>query len=116
MTEAQFHQGLTWLQIVHAFLTVAAVSKIRAPYGRHSREGWGPKIPARWGWVGMEMPAVAFFIWLFFQGQHAEQVVPLILLGIWQVHYIHRTLIFPFRIRAEGKTMPLMVAVMAFVF
>jgi steroid 5-alpha reductase family enzyme len=116
MTEAEFHLGLTWLQIALAVLTVVAVSLIRAPYGRHSREGWGPSVPARWGWVVMEMPAVVFFIWLFFQGQHAAGSVPLILLGIWQIHYVHRTLIFPFRMRAVGKTMPLMVVAMAFVF
>ena len=116
MNEAELHLGLTWLQIALALLTVVAVSFIRAPYGRHARKGWGPSIPSRWGWIGMEMPAVAFFVWLFFQGQHAGQLVPLLLLGLWQLHYVHRTLIFPFRIRAEGKTMPLFVAVLAFVF
>jgi steroid 5-alpha-reductase/3-oxo-5-alpha-steroid 4-dehydrogenase 1 len=116
MNEAELHLGLTWLQIALAVLTVVAVSFIRAPYGRHARKGWGPSIPSRWGWIGMEMPAVAFFIWLFFQGQNADQLVPLLLLGVWQLHYIHRTLIFPFRIRADGKTMPLFVATLAFIF
>jgi hypothetical protein len=32
--------------------------------------------------------------------------VPLLLCALWQAHYIHRTFIFPFRIRATGKTMP----------
>lgn len=116
MSEVEFHVTLTWVQIVMAVFTVLAVSKIRAPYGRHSREGWGPKIPSRVGWIAMEMPAVAFFIWLFFQGRHAGQLAPLVLLCIWQLHYVHRTLIFPFRIRAKGKTIPLMVAIMAFAF
>lgn len=32
------------------------------------------------------------------------------------LHYVNRSLIFPFRIRAQGKKMPLLVAVFAFCF
>lgn len=116
MDEAQLHLGLTWLQIGLAIATVLALLRVRAPYGRHAREGWGPTIPARVGWIVMEMPAVAWFAWLYFRGAHAYELVPLVLLTVWQVHYVHRTLIFPFRLSPGSKRMPVFVALLAFLF
>ena len=116
MSEAELHGWLCWLQIALAAVTVVAVVFVKAPYGRHFREGWGPSVPSRVGWIVMEMPAVALFIYLCSIGDHGMETVPLVLLGIWQIHYVHRTLIFPFRMRAKGKRMPVLVVVMAFVF
>ncbi len=116
MNELEIHNWLTWLQIGLAAVTVIALVFLAAPYGRHARGGWGPTIPARVGWIVMEMPAVAWFMWLFSQGAHAQELVPLVLLAFWQVHYIHRTLIFPFRLSPGSKRMPVLVAALAFIF
>jgi len=97
---------LTWVSLV--FVT--------APYGRHARPGWGPGIPSRLGWIVMESPAVLFFGWVFARGAHRAELVPLILLGAWQFHYIHRTFIFPFRMRIRGKKMALAIPLLAFAF
>jgi steroid 5-alpha reductase family enzyme len=68
------------------------------------------------GWIVMESPAVFFFAWVFSQGAHRGELVPLILLGAWQLHYIHRAFVFPFRMRIRGKTVPLAIPMLALAF
>lgn len=116
MDESQLHHLATLVQIGLAVVTVIALVFINAPYGRHVRRGWGLEIPAVVGWVVMEAPAVLLFGWIYLQGEHRFALVPLALLSLWQVHYIHRTFIFPFRMRSKGKRMPVLVAALAVVF
>ena len=93
-------------------LTTAVLSFIDAPYGRHNRPGWGPNIPSRAAWIGMEAPSVlvaaGVFLWY-----GPENAAMWILFGVWQLHYVQRTFIFPFLIKAKGKTMPLLIAAIA---
>jgi protein-S-isoprenylcysteine O-methyltransferase Ste14 len=116
MSETEIHTWATWLEILLAVVTCLALLFITAPYGRHQRSGWGPTVPNRVGWILMEMPAVALFSWIFAQGEHRTEAVPLAFLGLWQIHYIHRTFIFPFRLRTKGKRMALSIAGLAIVF
>jgi protein-S-isoprenylcysteine O-methyltransferase Ste14 len=107
------HGWLVALVFLMAPLAVGVLLFISAPYGRHARDGWGPTLPGRLGWILMESPAVLLFAAFFFTGAHATELVPLALLGMWMLHYIHRTFIFPFRLRTT-KPMPLVVAALAF--
>ena len=116
MSEAQLHLYTIVGLMVCGLLAFLSLFFINAPYGRHYDGGWGPKIPSRAGWVLMELPSVALFVVIFFKGEHALEFVPLIMLGLWQWHYVHRTFIFPMRMRVKGKTMPMAVMVMAIVF
>ena len=117
MIESELHTLLTWTEIGLAVVTFAALMWITAPYGRHYKgKGWGPQIPVRWGWVLMEMPAVAAFVGIYFTGQHALSLVPLIFLGVWQWHYVHRTFVYPLRLKAGDSKMPVMVAVLGACF
>ncbi len=116
MSDPSTHHWLTWLEIGLAVVTFVALLVIKAPYGRHTRRGWGPEFPARIGWVVMELPAVALFLWFYSRGEHRWDLAPLALLSVWQVHYVHRTFIFPFRLRVQGKRMPVLVAGLAIVF
>lgn len=116
MPEETLHFYLTLGEIGIAIPTLVALLWIAAPYGRHARGGWGPTIPARVGWILMELPACVVFAGIFFAGSRALELVPLVLLAIWQLHYFHRTFVFPFRLRAEGKTMPLSIPLMAIFF
>ncbi len=116
MNEAELHRTLVWVMFGLGGLTFASLLWITAPYGRHYKGGFGPTIPSRVGWIAMESPAVLGFLAIFWMGAHRAQTVPLVFLAVWQVHYIHRTFIFPFRMRSQGKRMPAMVALMAIVF
>jgi hypothetical protein len=97
-------------------LTFVVLLFVPAPYGRHARPGWGPGVPARLAWVLMELPAPLVFALVFFRGEHAGRLVPLLLLGLWQLHYLQRTFVFPLLMRAGAKRTPLVTAGLAFVF
>jgi protein-S-isoprenylcysteine O-methyltransferase Ste14 len=114
--DAAFHTQVVYGLLGVAVVTFFALTWISAPYGRHGRGGWGPEIPSRLGWVVMESPSVLVFVAVFWGGDHRAEVVPLVFLALWQLHYFHRTYIFPFRIRSKGKTMPALIALLAFVF
>jgi 3-oxo-5-alpha-steroid 4-dehydrogenase 1 len=106
----------TYVMLALAAVTLAALSFVTAPYGRHVRDGWGPTIPSRAGWIAMESPAVLAFAAFYLLGSHRAAPAPLALLALWQTHYVHRAFVFPFALRAEGKTMPVVIAAMAFAF
>jgi protein-S-isoprenylcysteine O-methyltransferase Ste14 len=64
----------------------------------------------------MELPAVALFAAFFFTGTRRFELVPLVLLGLWQLHYLNRTFVFPVRMRASGRRMPLLIVTLAITF
>ncbi len=116
MAEAELHRAATWLELGLGVVTFVALFFVTAPYGRHQRAGWGPSIPQRLAWVLMELPAVVVWAAIYFAGEHAWEPAPLALLGLWQLHYVQRTFVFPLRIAAQGKTTPLTVVLLADVF
>ena len=110
LTERTFHGVLVWAVFAMAVLTCAALLRLSAPYGRHySGFGWGPEISNRVGWVVMEMPATVIFAAIYFMGRQASEPVPLVLLGIWQCHYLNRAFVYPLRTRTAGKKVPMVV-------
>ena len=116
MTEFEFHRLLVWGMLGVAAVTFGYLFRRTAPYGRHyAGSGWGPDISSKVGWVVMEWPAVLFFLSVYLQGEAASNVVPLVFLTMWQVHYVHRAFIYPFRARSAGN-MPLSVVMSGLVF
>jgi hypothetical protein len=116
VSEASLHFWLLVVVFVLAAVTALALVFVVAPYGRHARAGWGPTLPNRLGWILMESPAVVWFAYVYARGRHAEELVPLILLSLWMLHYVHRTFVFPFRLRTGGKRMPLLVMLLGMAF
>jgi len=104
------------LEFALAVLTFVTLRFLPAPYGRYAREGWGPTLSARTGWVLMESPAVVFFIAVYAAGSHRAETAPLALLCLWQLHYVHRTLVFPFRMVSSARRVPLVVALLGMSF
>ncbi len=109
---------LTWSWIAVAVITFLSliVTKIRAPYGRHTREGWGKLIANKWGWFWMELPALLLCPGLAIIGPREKDLVTWVLVGLWLFHYTNRTLIFPFRLKTQGKKMPLSIVFSAIFF
>jgi 3-oxo-5-alpha-steroid 4-dehydrogenase 1 len=89
---------------------------VTAPYGRHARNDWGPTLPNRLGWFLMELVSLVVFAGLFLTGP-GEKTAPMwIFFALWTLHYSNRSLIFPWRTRTKGKSMPLAIAGSAAMF
>jgi len=113
---AETHNLLTWVEIALAIVTFVAVTFVTAPYGRHDKGGWGPRIPARVGWIVMESPALLAFGAFYFAGPHRLEIAPLVMAGMWALHYTQRVILFPMRMRPDGKKMPLAIVGSAIAF
>jgi protein-S-isoprenylcysteine O-methyltransferase Ste14 len=116
VTELQFHTGLAYGVIATAAIVFISLFFIVAPYGRHSRPGWGLMISNRLGWTLMESPSALGFAAIYLAGRHALEPVPLALAALWLAHYLNRTFIYPLRMTKKQKHMPAAVSAMAVVF
>lgn len=90
--------------------------KVRAPYGRHSGDGWGPRIGHRLAWFVMELPALIVFPAVTLLGDNPLTISVVIFLLLWGVHYVNRTIVFPARMSRVRRQMPLMVVGSAMFF
>lgn len=94
----------TWLfygWIGLAGVSFVALRFIPASYGKFTRAGWGPSIHRSLGWVAMELPAVGVILFLFVTHAAYTNLVYVVFLSVWQLHYINRTFVFPFRMRGK---------------
>jgi len=116
MSEAVFFHDLLIGMLALSAVTFVALFVITAPYGRHTRAGWGPTVSSTVGWLIMEWPASLAFIGFYLLGEHRAETAPLALLALWQLHYVNRAFVYPFRRRGGDKPMPLVVALMGLAF
>ncbi len=108
--------NLVWAWTIIGAIVFIVLLFITAPYGRHSTKSWGPMISNRLGWVLMELPsllAFSLFLWL---GPVKKDTVIILLFVLWAIHYVNRSLIFPFRTKTSGKKMPVVIALSAVFF
>ena len=99
-----------------ALLIFVALFFINAPYGRHLRRGWGPTLEATPAWLLMEAVAPVSFALLFMLGSNQITLTSWVLLLMWQAHYFHRAFIYPFRLSAGARRLPLTVVLMGLSF
>ena len=100
--------SLLWIIVGFIAFSYLIISKTRAPYGRHSKNGWGTMISNSWGWFWMELPAFIIMPSIGILGPADKTEISWLLISLWTYHYFFRTLIFPFRIKTKGKKMPLL--------
>lgn len=116
MLEAAIFHGLIIAGFVLAAGTFVALFFIVAPYGRHTRSGWGPGLPSRLGWVMMEAPAAITFAVCFLLGRKPATTTAWVFLAMWEAHYLHRAFLYPLERRGGEKRMPLAVAGLGLLF
>ena len=110
------YQTILYSWILLAVVVFFMLLKITAPYGRHSSANWGPLISNKWAWVLMELPVLIVLYVLIFPGIILFSFPYLIMIGLFSLHYINRTFIFPFRIHTKGKKMPMIIMLSAIFF
>jgi protein-S-isoprenylcysteine O-methyltransferase Ste14 len=89
---------------------------VTAPYGRHTRTGWGPAVPARLGWILMEAVAPLAFLYFFLKGNKSPNPITVLFLGLFLLHYVNRSFIYPFRMKNSDRPMALTVVLMGMFF
>jgi len=107
---------ICWIWIGVGVVIFPVLLKVTQPYGKHTKGNWGPMISNRLGWLLMELPALLVFTFFlsFSPDFHNKMVLAAALL--WGLHYIHRAVIFPFRLKTKGKKMPLVIVFSAILF
>ncbi len=115
MPSFEVHRALVWTEIALAAATCVALRSVIAPYGRHVRPGWGPALPARIGWLVMESPAALLFAAIYALGPGRAAPAPLALLALWELHYVYRAFVYPFRVRGR-RGIPLAIVLLAVAF
>lgn len=102
--------------ILLAVIVFFSLLFITAPYGRHTTKTWGPLVDNRLGWMIMEFFVLAVFYYFILLGTNTQSLVNWIIIGLISIHYLNRSLIFPFRLKTDGKKMPISIMFMAIVF
>jgi protein-S-isoprenylcysteine O-methyltransferase Ste14 len=105
-----------WIIFVSAPAIFVVLFFYAAPYGRHFKEGWGPSVSARVGWIVMEAPALLVIGLTIISSGQAVGPVSYLLLGLWEVHYLYRTCLFPFLMKGSEKRFPVILILFAFIF
>ncbi len=106
--------ALIWIALALALFPIQLF--VTAPYGRHVRGGWGPRIPNRFGWFAMEIVSLVVFAALFLSGTSPKSAPMWIFFALWVLHYTNRSLIFPWRVHTTGKSIPLFIVASAACF
>lgn len=106
-----------WGWIVIAAITLVALFRVTVPFGKFTTREWGARITNRIGWFVMELPALAVFpAVVIATGAVRGDTFLSIILGMWVIHYFHRTVIYPFRIRLRAQSFPIAVVAMGFFY
>ena len=116
MSERALFDSLLVFWFILAAVVFVVLLRLPAPYGRHAREGWGPTIDSKVGWLLMEAPAPVFFLLLFLAGSNPRSATLLIFFGMWQAHYVHRAFIYPLTLNGTTRRMPLFVVASGVLF
>ncbi len=116
MNEQIFFNALLISMFALAAITTVALSFVSAPYGRHTRKGWGPTIGEKLGWIVMEAPAPLVFAVCFVVGAHRDTLTAWMFLLAWEAHYVHRAFVYPLGLRITRGQMPMAIVGMGFLF
>ena len=101
---------------IAAPIVALALTFINAPYGRHDSTAWGPGIDARVSWVLVEGASFFAFGIFYLAGPRAFDPLPLLFFLLYEAHYLHRTFIFPFRLKGKARKhrLPILVFGLSF--
>ncbi len=110
------YQTILYSWIIVAVIVFFVLLRVAAPYGRHTTSKWGPLIPNKWAWLIMELPVLIVLCIMIFPGIILFSFAPLIMIGLFSLHYINRIFIFPFRLHTKGKKMPAIIMLSAIFF
>lgn len=108
MISTDLFNAFLGVMAVLAVPVFVALRHIDAGYGMMYTRRWGPAVNNRLGWVLMESPVFFAMLALWWLSGRRYELVPLVFLFVFELHYFQRSFIFPLMIRGRGK-MPLSI-------
>lgn len=109
------HLTLYLLLAVVALVVFIALFFVDAGYGKFYNPKWGPSLDNRLGWILMEAPAFLVMLYMYLRSDTHGQLAPLVFLLLFELHYFHRSFVFPFLLRGHNR-MPLAIILMGAFF
>ncbi len=110
-----YYSLVFYLYVGIGLITFVILFFITAPYGRHARKGWGPRIDKHLGWIIMEVISPFIFVLFFLLGDWKTGFMPFFFLALYLFHYIYRTFIFSALLQGTNK-MPIVVILFGMIF
>ena len=111
--------NFNWLLIgmsITAVVVFVSLFFVDAGYGKFYTKRWGPTVGNRLGWVLMEAPAFILMLLLYLHWETTTfHLSPFVFLILFELHYFHRSFIFPFLLRGKSR-MPLAIVFMGALF
>ncbi len=98
MSDSLIYNSLLVAAALFSIGTAVFNGNKKANFGRFLKPDKTRQLPLRIGWVLMESPCSLVFFLCFFLGDNRSMAAWL-LLFMWQLHYVHRSFIYPFRIK-----------------
>ena len=116
-TKMSEHSFNLYLIVMSAIAVVVFVSLyfVDAGYGKFYNKKWGPAVNNKLGWVLMESPVFVAMLLLWLFSDRCCDLVRIAFLFLFELHYIQRSFVFPFRMRGNS-VMPLSIVVMGVTF
>lgn len=100
---------------VIALFVFVALFFVKAGYGRFITRQWGLSVSNKLGWIMMELPVFIFMLFFCISSDRALQVPHIVFFLLFELHYLQRSMIFPFIIKGRNK-MPVTVILLGAVF
>lgn len=106
---------LLYIMIGIAVIVFIALFFVEAGYGKMISPKWGPAINNKVAWVLMECPVFLVMLYIMLQSPRKNEVAPMVLFFIFELHYFLRSFVFPFLLKGKSK-MPIVIILMGLVF
>ena len=111
MNEHAIFDGIIIGWLLMAVAVFILLFFVTAPYGRHTRKGWGPTLDNKLGWMVMESASALLFALFFILGNHRDSSTAVAFLIMWEAHYVHRAFIYPLTLHGPSKRIPILIVV-----
>ena len=98
-----------------AVVVFIALFYVKAGYGQFRTKGWGFSFNNKVGWVMMEFPVFLCMLLFCVTSERALMIPHFIFFIIFEIHYLQRSLIFPFLMKGKSK-MPLTIILLGMIF
>lgn len=110
--------GFNLFLIVMAVVAVVvfiALFFVDAGYGKFYQPKWGPTLDNHLGWFLMEVPVFLAMLLLWWLSDRRTDSIRFVFLLFFELHYFHRSFIFPHQLRGHSR-MPWTIVLMGALF